>query len=75
MKEFIAIEFSDKEILLMGLKQIKLLMDTLNNDENFILIYSKENIQFAKLMMASDLLSKIKNGDVIVKSVEKEVNK
>jgi len=64
MKEFRATAFKEDMIELTSTEELKDLYDTIENEENFILIWNEGDVEQSVIQIANNLSAKIKNGDV-----------
>ena len=65
----------ENELTFQQTSDIERVVAMLENGENFIIEWSDESGTHAKLMLATNLLSSVKNGEVILTSSTKEVAK
>jgi len=70
MKTIKAIEINGFHIVLSSQKSIEEVFNLIEKDENFILQWNKDGEIKSELMIASNISSKIKNGEIVLRSTE-----
>lgn len=70
MKKFIANKVDNGSIELKYNKDLEDLYNTIEEGDNFILEWKENNTLNSKLIMGTDLISKIKTGDMVLSSIE-----
>lgn len=64
MKKFNATTYKENMIELVSHEALQELYETIDNEENFILIWEEGKIEQSEVIIANNLSAKIKNGDV-----------
>lgn len=73
MENFLATKVDEQFIELSSSDEIEKLYEMLDKDENFILQWKEGDVMHSKLVLATNSSSKVKNGEIELKS--KEVNR
>lgn len=64
MRKFKATKYDKNIIELENSKEIEELYKTVTDGDNFILEWREGSVNYSKLIIASDMVSKIKTGDI-----------
>ncbi len=70
MKEFLATKVEEGLIELKSSNELSELYEMLDKDENFILKWREGDILNSKLIITTNISSKVKNGEIELKSKE-----
>ena len=70
MEKFLATKIGDNFIELSSANQLEKLYDMLDKDENFILQWTEGSVLHSELKIATNISSKVKTGEVLLKSKE-----
>jgi len=70
MEKIEATKLDGKVIELTDAKNIQKLLDLVEKDENFTLYWEEQGEKKAQLMIANNLISSIKSGEIVVRSSE-----
>jgi len=73
MKTFNAKEYTEDRIELEDNNKLEELYNTIENEENFILLlYLNNNLKKSVIVISSNLKAKVANGDIILSSSEEK---
>ena len=76
MKKFKAVKVTDNEIVLEDEDKLKALFETINNGTEFILEWPDpkrgDNVLNLEIMLSTNLLSKVKTGELKLKAINKK---
>ncbi len=77
MRKFHATKYDEKTIELESVEELDELYKIIESSENFILMWLEGNVKMSKLILASDLVGKVRGGDITLTAKEgkKEVSK
>ena len=64
MKEYQALIYNDKTIVLNNSKTLAELYDTMMVEENFILSWKEKDKKYSDVIIASNIVAKVKTGDI-----------
>lgn len=62
--------FNESEVVLKNSKDLQILFDSLEQEENVILSWNDEGVEKSQLVIATNISSKVKNGEITLKSME-----
>lgn len=74
MKKFLATKVDDNFIELSNVDDLDNLYEMLDKDENFILQWNEGDVLHSELKLATNISSKVKTGEVILKSKQAGLN-
>lgn len=75
MKTFEAQVVTDKEITLKRIDQLQELYKTIQDEENFTVHWELDTIKYSQVMITSNIISKVNNGEIKLAAMEKEKKK